>query len=342
MERLTWIHADDQLDEINVIDLIQQADMQVKTAPGSELIDNTFSLTIPESEWIKNPIRVGHYVYAPQTEWGGPVTLVQHNTEDGLITIQGPTWRGLLYQKRIYPPAGSGYLAFTDVDANSLISAIVGTSFGSLFTVSSEACGTLVSASYRYQSYAVGLQDTLRDYGLRLNVVFDNVQQSVILSAVQTNDLTDDIEISQDYGLHFVSSIGNVEYANHCLALGSGELANRMVLNVYVTESGYTTSLPPGMSDADVRTVLLDYPNAESADELLKSAIKTLQACAAINGISVSDLQGISAEMGDVVSVRDRVTGLVGTAEIANKILSIQNGVTKISMQIENVIVGGA
>lgn len=342
MDRLTWIHADENLREINVLDLIKSADIQVKTAPGAKLIDNSFSIVLPENEWQKNPVNAGHYIYAPGTEWGGPVALVRHNTADGTITLEGPTWRGLLYQRRIYPPAGQGYLTFSNVDANTLISLIVGDSFGSLFTVTSTALGVLVSASYRYQSYADGLQDTLRDYGLRLSVVYDNARQTVVLSAQNTNDLTNDIEVSQDYGLQFISSIGNVEYANHCLALGSGELAEREVLNVYVTENGYTVSQPPTLATEDIRTILLDYPNAESTDALLKSAIKTLQEHAAVNGLTVGDLQDINAEMGDIVSVRDRVTGLVGTAEIGNKILTISNGTTKISMQIENVIVGGA
>ena len=342
MGRLMWIHADENLDEINVIDLIQEADMQVKTAPGAELIDNTFSLSIPESEWNKYPVREGHYLYAPGTEWGGPVTLVQHSTEDGLITLQGPTWRGLLFQKRIYPPSGQGYLVINNVDANTLISQIVGNAFGTLFTVVSETAGVQVSGSYRYSTYADGLHDTLRSYGLRLAVTFDNANKHVILSAQPTNDLTDSIEISQDYGINFVSSIGNVEYANHCLALGRGELADREILNVYATDDGYTTARPADLPEANVRTVLLDYPAAESTSDLLKSAIKTLQEHSGLNGLTVEDLQDVSAEMGDIVSVRDRVTGLVGTAEIANKILTISEGWIRVSMQIENVMVGGA
>jgi len=86
-----------------------------------------------------------------------------------------------------------------------------------------------------------------------------------------------------------------------------------------------------------VRTVLLDYPNAEDAQDLLKSAIARLKEVADENAIEVNELRAVNAEMGDVVSIRDRVTGLSGQAEISNKILKITEGMTRITMDIEKV-----
>lgn len=337
MDRMIWIHADDDMKELRAIDLVESADMQIKTAQGSDLIDNTWSMTIPEKEWQKNPVYKDHYIYSPGTEWGGPVKAVEHNTESRLITLQGPTWRGLLYQKRIYPPEGYGYLVFTNIDANELIRQVVGNVFGNLVRVVSTSAGVNVSASFRYETIANGLQDVFREYNLRLDVSFDNANGQIVLEAKQTTDLTDDIEISQDYGVHFTSKIGNIEFANHCLALGQGELENRLVINVYVTEDGYYTSRPAELPEADVRTVLLDYPNAEDAQDLLKSAIARLKDVADENAIEVNELRAVNAEMGDVVSIRDRVTGLSGQAEISNKILKITEGMTRITMDIEKV-----
>lgn len=338
MDALTWIHANERMEELRILPLMDGADMQVDVSTKSALIDNTWSITVPESVWEQNPIRQGHYIYSPGTEWGGPVTVINHNTGAKQITLQGPTWRGQMYQKFISPNAGEDYLVFTNIDANELVRRVLGSVFGSLYTVTDEAAGVLVSASYRYQTMAQGLQNTLRGYGMRLDVVFDNVSGHVILSAAPTDTLTEEIEISQDYGVDFSTSIGNIEFANHCLALGSGELAQRMVANVYRTENGYSTTRPAAMTDAEIRTVKLEYPNAESLEELVKSAIETLEGKAPAQAVKVNALTiGLDAHLGDVLAVRDRVTGLAAQAEIVNKILTVTDGRMKIDMMVDTI-----
>ena len=339
MDGMTWIHADSSLQEQRVLDLITSADIQVDASRNSQLIDNTWSITLPEKVWSSMPIIEGHYVYSPGTEWGGVVTMINHATEEGTITLQGPTWRGLLQQKRIRPDNWQSYKVYTDVDANQLIRNVVGSSFGSLFSVASGSAGVDVSASFRYETYANGLQSALRSEGLRLNIAFDQTVPGVVLSAVPVNDWADTIEISQDYNVNFVSQIGNVELANHCLALGKGELADRTVLDVWrVGNKAYTTR-PASITDATERTVILDYPNAEDTNDLLKSAVERLQETAPTQSITVDELRlDLAAELGDKIPVRDRLTGLVATSEISTKILNITEGITSISVKVSTLM----
>lgn len=338
MDALTWIHANERLEEKRVLSLITSADMQIDIGASSALIDNTWSLTIPQSVWEEDPILQGHYIYAPGTEWGGPVALVKHQSAARLITLQGPTWRGLLYQKRIQPDAGQPYVIVDELEANATIRLVLGDAFGDLFTVSTEDTQVYVSANYRYQTFAQGLQNTFRAWGLRLGVVFDNTTGKVILSAENAGELEEQVEISQDYGVDFVSTIGNVELANHCLALGSGELAQRMVVNVYRTENGYTTTRPDTWEESQIRTVLLDYPNAETEADLISSAIERLEQVAQQQAIQVNQLSlQVEAQLGDHLAVRDRVTGLTAQAEVTNKILNIASGRTKIEMKVDTV-----
>ena len=338
MGGLTWIHADQNLRELRLLELIAAADMQIDISTGADLIDNTWSLTLSEQVWSALPILAGHYIYAPGTEWGGPVTLIRHATKERTVTLQGPTWRGLLHQRRIYPPEGQGYLTFFDIDANELLRRVVGSAFGSLVRVTDQDSGVILSAQYRYQSFARGLQNTLRNYGLRLGVTFDNTLPAVILSAQPINTLAGLVEISQDYGVDFSSQIGNVELANHCLALGGGSLAARTVLNVYRVGEAYYFSRPESLPEADVRTVLLDYPNAEDGNELLRSALDKLQQAAPAQSIDVNELAiQVEAELGDVIPVRDRVTGLTATSEVVNKILTISGGSTAVAMKVGNL-----
>ena len=335
MDGLSWIHANANLQEIRELTFIDEADMQVDIRSAAQLIDNTWSITISEKVYKEAPIQEGHYIYAPGTEWGGPVTLVKHVTGSKRVTLQGPTWRGLLYQRRIYPPAGEGYKVYTNIDANDLIGSVIGQSYGPIFIFDGEECGVTVSAQFRYQSYAEGLQTVLADAGLRLSIVFDNTIPAAFLSAEPVDQLSDDVEISQDYGVQFTSMIGNVELANHCLALGSGELADRTVLEVFRVGDTYYTSRPSSLPTTAIRTVLLDYGSAESTDELLKSAIERLLSTAPKQSISINELNlDVDMQLGDQLNVKDRLTGLTALSEVSQKILSIKNGRTTIDTQI--------
>ena len=223
-----------------------------------------------------------------------------------------------------------------------MITDVVGSSYGTLFTFSSDDTGVDISAQYRYQSYAVGLETVLADNGLRLDVVYKNTIPAVVLSAKPINQL-DDVEISQDYGINFTSEIGNVEFANHCLALGGGELADREVLEVYRVGNNYYTSQPASIQTKDIRTVLLDYGSAESTDDLLKSAIDRLEQTAPKQAITISELPlGIDTNLGDQLYVRDRLTGLEALSEVTEKILTIKDGTTKIDTKISVLYITSA
>lgn len=334
MDSLSWIHADDQLTELRQLTLIDEADMQVDIRKNAEVIDNSWSITLPERIWNEQPILEGHYIYAPGTEWGGPVTTIKHNTGTQRVTIQGPTWRGLLHQRRIYPPAGQGYLVIEPEDANYLIGDIIGQSLGGIFVYSGELTGVDVGGAFRYQTYAAAIQSTLADAGLTLRIRFDQTLRACVLDAQPVTSLSD-VEVSQDYGVNFTSQIGSIDAANHCLALGSGELADRMVLNLYRVGDVYYTERPQELPVEDLRTVLLDYSSAEDADELLKSARERLEATAPAQQITINEvLLQVDAALGDRLLVRDRVTGLAADSEVRQKILTIKQGVTAIDMQI--------
>lgn len=343
MDGLTWYHADLQLRELRVLDLIDSADMQVDISDDAELIDNTWSITIPESVWAKEPILKGHYVYAPYTEWGGPVTYVKHDTNTRQITVQGPTWRGVLMQKIIYPPSGQAYLVLEDVDANTAISTAAGSGLGTLFAVDSDPAGVNVSAQFRYQYLAKGLEKLFRANGLRLAISFDPSIPAAVLSAVPVQDLTTTVEISQDYGVNFSSTQGNVEEANHCLALGQGELTDRMVRNVYRVGNTYYSDRPASLPESALRTVKLDYPNAETETELINEAIDRLREKASVQSIDVDEVTiDLSVDLGDMISVRDRTTGLAAKTEARKKILTISQGRTAIALTVAALLEAGS
>lgn len=342
MDRMMWIHADENLDELREVRYILQGDMEINTASDAKLVDNSWSVTLSESEWNRNPVRIGHYIYSPGTEWGGPCTFVKHETAYKKVTLRGPTWRGLLFQRRIEPEAGDAYLVYDTVDANLMIADLIGDAFGGIFEVTDERAGTDVSASFRYQSLAAGISNTLRTVGLRLALTFDNVHRKVLTAAVQGGGMAAEaVELSQDYGVQFTSELGNLETANHCLALGSGELTERLVRSVYRDRDGtITTTRPAWLTDGLLRTVLLDYPNAEDEAELIKTATERLTECSDGRSFEIDTKQaGLELELGDRVAIRDRMTGLKATAEVRRRILTIADGRSKITDGVTTISV---
>ena len=332
MDRMIWIHADEDLDELREVDYIVSADMEINTASDAELVDNSWSMTLTEAEWSKNPIEIGHHIYAPGTEWGGPVTYLKHETSGKKVTLRGPTWRGMLFRRRIEPPAGEAYKVYTLIDANALIADVIGDAFGDLFEVSETLTGVTVSARYRYQTMAQGLSKTLQGAGMRIAMTYNNAEKKVMTEAVEAGSQAEAVELSQDYGIQFASELGNLEYANHCLALGGGELTDRMVRNLYRdTDGTLTTTRPAWLTDEKLRTVLLDYPNAETETELMQSAAERLEQCSEGRTFEIDTKSaGLELELGDRVAIRDRLTGLSAEAEVRRKILSISGGKTKI------------
>ena len=190
MGDMIFIHADETRNELRAVDGILNADMEINIAPAAEIIDNTWSMTVPEKVWEQAPVLEGHWIYWPWTEWGGEVSLVKHSTADRSVTMEGPTFRGILYQKRLIPPTDADYLVIDDQDANEVIREAVGGRYGSLVHVSDETYGKDLSVSWRYQALATGIQNALRDAQLRLNVIYDNVRGSIVLSAAKVTDLT--------------------------------------------------------------------------------------------------------------------------------------------------------
>lgn len=341
MDRMMWIHADENLDELREIRFILNGDIEINTAQDAKLVDNSWSITLSEHEWNKNPVRVGHYIYSPGTEWGGPCTFIKHETAYKKVTLRGPTWRGLLFQRRIEPDPGDAYLVYDTVDANLMVADLIGDAFGGIFDVTDQRAGVDVSASFRYQSLAAGISNTLRGAGLRLSMTYDNVSRKVLTAAVPDGDQADAVELSQDYGVQFTSELGNLETANHCLALGSGELTDRLVRNVYRDLDGtISTTRPAWLTDGLLRTTLLDYPNAEDEAELLKTATERLTECSDGRSFSIDTKQaGVELELGDRVAIRDRMTGLRATAEVRRRILTIADGKVKITDGVTTISV---
>ena len=318
------IHAKANREEIQSLTEFDQ--YEAVSGLGFKYADNDFELQVEEAVWEKYPMIKGHYLYEVGTEWGGMVEDVNH--VGTTVKVGGPTWRGMLARKIISPPAGQAYKAITAMEANQAIAALVGTSLGPLFAVSTADSGMTVSGSFRYTNLLAAIHSMLQQYGARLEIIFDGTQ--VVLSAVSSVDYTD-TELSQEYEAPLESSVAYGEAYNHVIALGRGELAEREVVELWRLDDGTitTTTQPAGAND---KQFVLDYPNAESLEELTSSATDKLIESSPVESIGINlDEIEIDFKLGDVVGGRDKVTGLTISKPITKKILKIDKNGRKIN-----------
>ena len=288
------IHADGNLIELQ---MLTEFDVyEAISGLGYKYADNDFELQIPESVWALRPIQNGHYIYQLATEWGGRVENIEHIGTT--VKCSGPTWRGMLARKIISPPAGQAYRSVTSVDANQAISTLIGASFGTLFTVSAAVSGITVSGSFRYANMLGAIHSMLQQYGARLEIVFSGTQ--VELSVQSSVDYVD-VELSQDYEAPLQSSVAHGEAYNHVIALGRGELVDREVVELWRLDNGtVTTTAQP--NDAADKQFILDFPNAESLEELTNNATAKLLENSPVETIKIN-LEEIDTDLklGDVV-----------------------------------------
>lgn len=318
------IHAKANIEEIQSLTEFDQ--YEAVSGLGFKYADNDFELQVEEAVWEKYPMIKGHYLYEVGTEWGGMVEDVNH--VGTTVKVGGPTWRGMLARKIISPPAGQAYKAITAMEANQAIAALVGTSLGPLFAVSTADSGMTVSGSFRYTNLLAAIHSMLQQYGARLEIIFDGTQ--VVLSAVSSVDYTD-TELSQEYEAPLESSVAYGEAYNHVIALGRGELTEREVVELWRLDDGTitTTTQPAGAND---KQFVLDYPNAESLEELTSSATDKLIESSPVESIGINlDEIEIDFKLGDVVGGRDKVTGLTISKPITKKILKIDKNGRKIN-----------
>ena len=281
---------------------------------------NDFQLTLSESDWVPNPINRNDYIYEPETEFGGKVYKIIH-TIDQKIQLVGRTWRGMLIDKIVKPPGGSAYKTITSTEANAAIADLVGTSLTPVFDVSEDDSGITVSGSFRYQDLLYCIEHMLDDSDARLKIeLTDGV---AILSAVAIEDLSSDEEFSQDVTAPLKTVMDDNFAYNHVVALGSGELAARTVVELYRQVDGTinSTPLPAGITD---RQIALDYPNAESTDELIAKATELLSVeYWPTESVEIDMPDNIGLNLGDIVGGRDYITGLSITTQITQIIRTV-------------------
>ncbi len=280
--------------------------------------ENDFELTIGKKE---TPLEYGAFVYIEGTEYGGIVGAMKTTSNADSVTFMGRTWHGIMNSKIIEPDAGANYLVVSG-DANEVLSVMVARlGLSELFVVDEKDSGIHISG-YQFHRYCKGydgLCDMLADHGAKLRIAWND--RVVRLSAEPIADYT---ETPVDDDETVLSVEQHNSKVNHLVCLGSGNLAEREVIHLYLDQFGKIgdTQYYTGLSE------IADTYDNSNAEDLRSEGIKRFKELLDIDSaeISMNENNNIAFDIGDKVGSTDITTGVTVSATVTQKIVKINNG----------------
>lgn len=277
---------------------------------------NTFVITVPKG----SDLTYGCMIAEAGTEFGGIISSIETNTSDNTVTWGGRTFRGM-FEKRIIRPLKEGVDDYRTASGNvaTIINAFLA-EFGlnSLFVCDA----TEYKVTYQFERYVTflhGMNRMLETIGCIPTFQYDDKDNMVHIIVKESTDYSDNVELSNDYKIKikFNADKGAV---NHLVCLGTGELHNRVVIDLYVDAEG---KISQTQTFTGLDEVVEVYENtACETDELMsygKQQLKDIVRQAA--EFTIDDIEDMELEVGDIVGAREYTTGINFKHTIIRKII---------------------
>lgn len=321
------IMTDASFHELGYLKKECQIDLQI----GNYENANDFEITIPYSRWNDKFNKHSYFFDENGSEVGGYIKGITSKTASQEVVLYGLTWRGLIKQQFIKPPSGQAYYEARE-DANTFLRDVLDDYFDGIIVGSKELCGVNVNYNIRYINKLEAIEKTLSNAGLKINIRFDYVKHVAVVEAIEKNKTNK--ELSNDYGFDMTAKDIEKGY-NHVICLGKGELTERMVVELYLLKNGSITqdealAIADGNSGINRNTIVYENTNAADENELIEGGTEKLTAGEKSLSIDNVDQLGI----GDVISSKERITGISMNKEIVSQVykgyidsISIENKV---------------
>lgn len=299
--------------------------------------DNDFEVKIQNKLFRDDRHRKNCRIYAENTEYGGLIRNINPVTEDHIVKLSGPSWRGLLNQKAINPESNT-YITLKG-EANRVLSGfIVKLGLSEIFTVSNQDSGIELDYKVPLQSMLYDAFSTaLEEVGARLDIKYKlgdpNEKGYVLLTAKPVEDRSETIEISEDGNVK-LNILDYQNGVNHLICYGKGELSARQRVDLYVWPDG-SIQKTAHYTAIDLVEQYYENTSSETLQDLEKEGRKKLLDLMNYKQlrISVSDMD---LELGDVVGGRERITGIYMTSPVVRKIVTVSGkGRVKIDYKLK-------
>lgn len=293
---------------------------------GTDENENDFEIELGKTEPM---LEDGAIIYIEGTEYGGIVDGMRSVSTDEVRTHIGRTWHGIINDKIICPDAGADYLVVSG-EANALLGDMIDRlGLGELFRARAESSGINISG-YQFARYVRGydgFRAMLSSASAKLKMAW--VGDALELYAEPIIDYTNQ-PVDGDEAALTVERYGSK--VNHLICLGSGNLADRMVIHLYVDQYGRigSTQYYTGLQEI---AEIYDYANAESEDELRSYGEKQLADMRNNDKVELTAYEGSGLEydIGDIIGGTDTTTGNTASAVVTQKIVNIKNGAISIN-----------
>lgn len=287
--------------------------------------DNNFEMKIQSQLFDAEKHGKNCRFFCPDTEYGGLIRSPRSVTEDNIVKLTGPSWRGILGQRALKPESNT--YAYFNGEANTLLASYLSAlNMTELFSASSEDSGIMFT-DYQVplQSMFLGaFEGALAEQGARLEIKYKqgeaNDKGYVLLGAVPITDHSNDIEISEDGSLK-MDILDYKNGVNHLICLGKGELEDRQRIDLYAWPDG---SIKKTQYYTGIDLIEDYYENASSdtSDDLEEDGREKFEDLKDYKQLRVS-VSDMDLELGDIVGGRDRITGIYMSAPVVRKIVTV-------------------
>lgn len=284
---------------------------------------NDFEIILNRKNYNKITHSPGCRIFCPNTEWGGIIDTI-HPSGD-LLYLNGPTWRGRLDKSIVEPDEGEDYLVLNG-DLNKVMRQVLERQgLHDFFQALESSAGAKVTNYQfpRYYSVLAGFESMLRSVGYRLGISYvrkaANYAGYVRVNAVKIIDRSEKIEIGNDMQMKYDIKV-NHGVPNHMICLGTGELKDRMVVHLYMNQYRQIVDQPyyTGMDRIDA---VYESSAEEDMEKLKEDGIKRFrEVTQKVTSKAHMVTNDISVSIGDIVSGRERITGIKVRVPVVRKI----------------------
>lgn len=286
----------------------------------------------------KGLLDFGMYLICPGTEYGALIEETDTWTNDTEEKWLGNGFRRFLQEFIIEPPAGQDYRTVSG-DAHDVMRQVLNGAYNRLFTVPEETSGINIE-SYKFDRYTdalSGFTKMLQKKNARINIEIkqggSNEPFSVVLSAVPIQNLSSEIEYSQDSKIA-VNLKESRRGINHLICLGKGELKDRQVVHLYAQLDGSISQTRKYYTGLKERTAVYELSYAEDLNELIKGGTERLKELMSTKTMGMT-VQDVDLQIGDIVAGRDYDTGLYLQKPVVQKIVKVESGDITVEYKVE-------
>ena len=254
--------------------------------------ENDFELRVPMGA---HELSEDQIVYVNGTEYGGVIDAIEVDTENQMMIYTGRTWHGILENKILYPQPGYNYF-YVNGDANEVLREllermnIIPGDLNELYvkpenafmSVATHNAGYDVNARVASESgnYAHGytfIRDLLYQFDLKPKIV------NGVIEAVPNVDYSSDDDFLE--GTDQFRAKRNYNSINRLHCMGSGNLADRYVIDLYLDENGgllpYARENP--VQDSDYYTDIAALAESTNEEDIKNFEILSAHMVTGIN-----------------------------------------------------------